>query len=47
MNDPADRQVFALSPEAWDELQEILDKPVTSKPKIAALLSEPSVLDSE
>ena len=47
VNDPADRQVFALSSEAWDELQEILDRPVTAKPKIAALLREPSILDSE
>lgn len=46
-NDLADRQIFALSPEAWDELHEILDRPVTAKPKIAALLSEPSILDSE
>lgn len=46
-NDLADRQVFALAPEAWDELQEILDRPKTPKPEIAALLSEPSILDSE
>lgn len=47
VNDPADRQVFELSSETWDELQEILDRPVTAKPKIATLLNEPSVLDSE
>ena len=47
MNDLADREVFELPSEAWDELQEILDRPATVKPKIAALLSEPSVLDSE
>lgn len=46
-NDLADRQVFALAPEAWDELQDILDRPRTPKPEIAALLSEPSILDSE
>jgi len=39
VNDPADRQVFALHPDAWDELQEILNRPVTAKPKIAALLA--------
>ena len=46
-NDLADRQVFVLTPEAWDELQDILDRPKTPKPEIAALLSEPSILDSE
>ena len=47
INDLADRRVFTLSAEAWDELQEILDRPVTAKPRIAALLAEPSVLESE
>ena len=47
MNDLADRRVFVLPTEAWNELQEILDQPPTSKPKIAALLTEPSELDSE
>ncbi len=46
-DDRADRRVFALSPEAYDELLEILDRPATTKPEIAVLLSEPSVLDSE
>lgn len=47
VNDPADRQVFALPSEAWDELQEILNRPVTAKPKIAVLLSEPPILGAE
>ena len=47
INDLADRRVFTLSAEEWDELQEILDRPVTAKPRIAALLAEPSVLESE
>ena len=47
INDLADRRVFTLSAEAWDELQEILDRPATAKPRIASLLAEPSVLDSE
>jgi len=47
MDDLADRRVFALSSEAWDELQKVLDRPPVSKPRIAALLAEPSVLDSE
>ncbi|MFV0259888.1 MAG: DUF1778 domain-containing protein [Acidimicrobiales bacterium] len=45
--DLADRQVFALNPTAWDELQEILDQPATPKPKITALLREPSILEHE
>lgn len=47
VDDLADRRVFALSGEAWDELQELLDRPVATKPRIAALLAEPSVLDRE
>jgi len=43
----ADRCAFSLSPEAWDELQDLLDRPVAAKPKINALLAEPSVLDHE
>ena len=46
VEDLADRQVFAVSAEAWDKLQEVLQRPATAKPKIAALLTEGSVLDS-
>lgn len=46
VDDLADRRVFALSPQAWDELQEILDRPATPKPRIAALLAEPSALEA-
>jgi len=45
IRDLADRQVFAVSEEAWERLQEVLDRPATTKPKIAALLAEDSVLD--
>ena len=45
VDDLADRRVFALSAEAWDELKELLDRPVAAKPRIATLLAEPSVLD--
>lgn len=45
IEDPADRQVFTMSAEAWEELQEALDRPATAKPKIAALLAEESVID--
>ena len=47
IDDLADRRVFALSAEGWDELQEILERPAMPKPRIAALLAEPSVLDAE
>ena len=47
INDLADRRVFTMSAEAWDELQKILDRPATAKPRIAALLAEPSVLEPE
>ena len=44
-NDLADRQIFALAPDAWEELQDILDRPAVAKPKIAALLDKSSVLE--
>ena len=47
IDDLADRRVFTLSAEAWDELQGTLDRPPVPKRKIAALLAEPSVLDAE
>ena len=47
IDDLADRRAFVLSAEGWDELQEIVERPVAPKPRIAALLAEPSVLDIE
>ena len=47
IDDLADRRVFALSVEGWDELQEILERPAVPRPRIAELLAEPSVLDAE
>ena len=44
-NDLADRQVFVLEPHAWDELQELLNRPPAPNPRIAALLREPSTLE--
>ncbi len=41
-DDLADRRVFALSPQVWEELQQVLDRPPATKPRIAALLAEPS-----
>lgn len=40
-----DRRVFTLSPGEWDRLGDRLDRPVCDKPRIAALLAEPSVLE--
>jgi len=45
-DDLADWRVFAVSPHVWEELQEVLDRSPAAKPRIAALLSEPSILDS-
>ena len=47
LNDLADRKIFMLSDEQWDELQEMLDRPATTKPRLAALLAQPSLLESE
>jgi len=42
----ADRRWFMISEEAWDDFQALLDAPVTRTPKLAALLSEPTVFDA-
>lgn len=44
-NDLADRRVFALDDDAWDELQARLDRPASPNAAMSALLSTPSVLD--
>lgn len=46
VEDLADRRVFAVSEEAWEKLQEVLERPATAKPRIAALLAEDSLLES-
>jgi uncharacterized protein (DUF1778 family) len=43
--DLADRQIFVLDDEAWEELEELLDRPPRRSPRLDALLSEPSVLE--
>lgn len=43
--DLADRRVFTLDTAAWQRLHEILDRPSSPKPRLAALMDEPSVLD--
>jgi uncharacterized protein (DUF1778 family) len=40
----ADRRIFALDDAQWRAFQKALDRPVRSKPRLAKLLSEPSVL---
>ena len=40
----ADRLRFELSPGQWDAFQAALDQPVTAKPKLNKLLSEPGLL---
>ena len=46
-NDLADRRIFVLDSQAWDELQEILDRAPAPNPAVAALLAQPSTLDGE
>lgn len=46
-HDLADRRIFALAPDGWAELQELLDRPAVAKPELATLLREPSVLERE
>ena len=42
----ADRRWFVISEENWDNFEALLDAPVSRTPKLAALLSEPTVFDS-
>ena len=41
----ADRRVFVLDDAKWRAFQAALDRPVRKKPRLAKLLSEPSVLE--
>ena len=43
----ADRRWFVLSEEGWTNFTVLLDAPVGRTPKLAALLSEPTVFDSD
>ena len=47
IDDLADRRLFLLSGDEWVALQEILDRPPTAKPRLEALLQQPSVLEAE
>ena len=41
----AERRMFPLDDRRWKEFQNILDRPVVNKPRLARLLSEKSVLE--
>lgn len=41
----ADRQVFRLNPQRWNAFMAALDAPPKPRPRLARLLSEPSILD--
>jgi uncharacterized protein (DUF1778 family) len=45
-SDLADRRLFALDDAAWNQLQDLLDRPPAHKPELARLLNNPSVLES-
>lgn len=39
----ADRRMFAIDDAAWSEFLAVLDRPVSHKPRLRKLLTEPSV----
>jgi uncharacterized protein (DUF1778 family) len=41
----ADRQLFALNDEQWQQFQTVLDRPTEEIPQLKKLLIEPSVFD--
>jgi uncharacterized protein (DUF1778 family) len=41
----ADRRLFALDDAAWSEFLAVLDRPVTHKPQLEELFTEPSIFD--
>ena len=41
----ADRQLFQLDDERWQAFQDVLDRPVADKPRLARLLAEKSALE--
>jgi uncharacterized protein (DUF1778 family) len=43
----ADRRMFSLDPAAWTEFVALLDRPVQDKPRLAKLLTEPSILEEK
>lgn len=41
----ADQLRFELPPNAWEDFQAALDRPVTDKPRLRSLLNDQSLLD--
>ncbi len=41
----ADRRTFRLDERRWRAFQDVLDRPVADKPRLARLLAEKSVLE--
>lgn len=41
----ADRREFRLPPDRWNAFVQMLDRPLTEKPRLRRLLTEPSVFD--
>jgi uncharacterized protein (DUF1778 family) len=41
----ADRRLFLLDDDRWEEFQATLDRPVQSKPQLKKLLTEPGIFD--
>lgn len=41
----ADRYLFVLDTEKWQQFQEALDRPAQEKPRLKKLLTEPGVFD--
>jgi uncharacterized protein (DUF1778 family) len=41
----ADRRHFGLDNAQWEMFQQVLDRPVQSKPRLKKLLTQPGVLD--
>lgn len=42
----ADRRLFALDDAAWEKFLAVLERPVSAKPRLAALFAEPTMFDS-
>jgi uncharacterized protein (DUF1778 family) len=43
----ADRRIFTIGPEAWQQFNEMLERPERDVPGLRELLSQPTVLDPE
>ena len=44
-NDLAEQRIFRLDEQRWQAFQDILNRPVADKPRLARLLAEKSVLE--